>query len=44
MHGLSVPNMPISSPSMEMGDRVDNYEVLLFDEQGKTKVFSRYPE
>ena len=44
MRGLSVPNMPIGSPGMEMGERVDNYEVLLFDEQGETKVFSRYPE
>jgi uncharacterized membrane protein len=41
--GLSVPGMPIGSPGMEMGDRVDAYEVLLFDHDGSTEVFSRYP-
>jgi hypothetical protein len=43
VRGLSVPGMPIGSPGMEMGDRVDPYEVLSFDEDGKTEVFSRHP-
>lgn len=40
--GLTVPGMPVGSPGMEMGDRVDAYDVLLFDENGTT-VFSHYP-
>ena len=40
--GLTVPGMPVGSPGMEMGDRVDAYDVLLFDEDG-TAVFSHYP-
>lgn len=40
--GLTVPGMPFGSPGMEMGDRVDAYDVLLFDAAGAT-VFSHYP-
>ena len=40
--GLTVPGMPVGSPGMEMGDRVDAYDVLLFDEDGMT-VFSHHP-
>ncbi len=40
--GLTVPGMPVGSPGMEMGDRVDAYEVLLFDEDGMA-VFSHHP-
>jgi hypothetical protein len=40
--GLAVPAMPLGSPGME-ADRVDPYEVLLFDAEGKTTVFERYP-
>jgi uncharacterized membrane protein len=43
VRGIAVPGMPVGSPGMEMGDRVDPYEVLAFDEQGNTEVFSRYP-
>jgi uncharacterized membrane protein len=43
VRGLSVPGMPIGSPGMEMGDRVDPYEVLSFDKDGNTEVFSRHP-
>ncbi|AFT68741.1 putative metal-binding protein [Alloalcanivorax dieselolei B5] len=39
--GLTVPAMPIGSPGMEMGDRQDPYEVLLFDEKG-TEVYAQY--
>ncbi|WP_233575102.1 DUF411 domain-containing protein [Stagnimonas aquatica] len=40
--GLAVPGMPIGSPGMEMGDRVDPYQTLLFDGQGRSSVFSRH--
>lgn len=42
--GLSVPGMPAGSPGMEMGDRHDPYQVLLFNEQGQTRVFANYPD
>lgn len=40
--GLSVPGMPVGSPGMEMGDRQDHYKVILFNEQGQTRVFSEH--
>jgi hypothetical protein len=40
--GLTVPGMPIGSPGMEQGKRLDYYEVLLVDKAGNTSVFSRY--
>ncbi|AZT85557.1 DUF411 domain-containing protein [Marinobacter sp. NP-4(2019)] len=40
--GLSVPGMPAGSPGMEVGDRKDHYQVLLFNEQGQSKVFAEY--
>lgn len=40
--GLTVPGMPAGSPGMEMGSRKDHYEVLMFNDQGQTKVFSEY--
>lgn len=42
--GLAVPGMPVGSPGMEVGPRVDPYEVLLVDRQGVAKVFARYPK
>jgi len=36
--GLAVPGMPIGSPGMEQGDRVDPFDVILFDESG-TRVY-----
>lgn len=41
--GLAVPGMPFGSPGMEVGGRVDPYEVLLIRHDGSTEVFSRYP-
>ena len=41
-HGLTVPGMPVGSPGMEMGDRKDHYQVLLFNEAGQTQVFSEH--
>jgi hypothetical protein len=40
--GLTVPGMPIGSPGMESGDRLDPYEVHLVHEDGTTSVFERY--
>jgi len=40
--GLSVPGMPAGSPGMEMGDRKDSYQVLLFNANGQTQVFAEH--
>ena len=40
--GLSVPGMPAGSPGMEMGDRKDTYQVLLFNANGQTQVFAEH--
>ncbi len=40
--GLSVPGMPVGSPGMEMGDRVDHYSVIAMDKDGNAKVFNQY--
>lgn len=36
--GLAVPGMPIGSPGMEQGDRVDPYDVIAFGDFG-TRVY-----
>jgi hypothetical protein len=41
--GLAVPAMPIGSPGMEQGSRVDTYWVLLFDEKGGYTEYQKYP-
>lgn len=41
--GLAVPGMPVGSPGMEVGNRVDPYEVLLVDRAGQSTVFSKHP-
>jgi hypothetical protein len=40
--GLSVPGMPAGSPGMEVGDRKDHYQVLMFNDSGQTKVFAEH--
>lgn len=40
--GLSVPGMPVGSPGMEMGDRVDRYTVIAIGKDGDTEVFNQY--
>ena len=40
--GLSVPQMPVGTPGMEMGERKDPYIVFQFDKAGKYSVFSEY--
>ena len=42
--GLAVPGMPIGSPGMEFGDRVDPYDVIQFGGQGGTSVYESRPE
>ncbi|MBD2088557.1 DUF411 domain-containing protein [Microcoleus sp. FACHB-1515] len=41
--GIAVPGMPIGTPGMESDDGVqDAFEVVSFDEQGNSAVFSAY--
>ena len=40
--GLTVPGMPIGSPGMEMDDRIDPYDVLLFTEDGEIRVWASH--
>ncbi|MDZ4079779.1 MULTISPECIES: DUF411 domain-containing protein [Hydrocarboniphaga] len=40
--GLAVPGMPIGSPGMEQGDRVDRYEVVLFSDDAPASVFATH--
>jgi hypothetical protein len=40
--GLAVPGMPIGSPGMEVPGRpADKYDVILFNNDGRTRVFAR---
>ncbi len=39
--GISVPGMPAGTPGMEVG-RVDPYNVVLFSEKQKKRIFSKY--
>lgn len=41
VQGLTIPGMPQSAPGMDIPG--SPYEVLSFDKQGNTRVFSRYP-
>lgn len=40
--GLAVPGMPMGSPGME-GPRQDEYDVLAFQRDGETEVFTSHP-
>lgn len=41
--GLSVPGMPVGSPGMEVpGREAEHYDVLTFDADGNTAVFSQH--
>ncbi len=42
LRGLAVPGMPHGSPGMETG-RVDAYQVIGLDKQGREEVISAYP-
>ncbi|MCC5603403.1 DUF411 domain-containing protein [Nostoc favosum] len=41
--GLSVPQMPVGTPGMEMGDRKDPFSVLSFNHKDSVAVFNKYP-
>lgn len=41
--GLAVPDMPLGSPGMDFGNRVEPYEVHLINHDGTTEVFTSYP-
>ena len=39
--GLAVPGMPVGSPGMEApGQAAERYQVLAFDQKGRTSVFA----
>lgn len=40
--GLSVPQMPVGTPGMEMGERKDPYTVFQFEKSGKYSVYNSY--
>ena len=40
--GLSVPQMPVGTPGMEMGERKDNFIVFQFNEEGQYTAFNSY--
>tara|TARA_R110002050_G_scaffold9504_2_gene33462 strand:- start:36215 stop:36730 length:516 start_codon:yes stop_codon:yes gene_type:complete len=40
--GLSVPQMPVGTPGMEMGERKDNFIVFQFNKEGKYSTFNSY--
>ena len=40
--GLSVPGMPVGTPGMEMGDRVDRYSVIAIGKDGDAEIFNQY--
>lgn len=41
--GIAVPGMPVGSPGMEVeGQPADAYDVLTFDETGRTGVYASY--
>jgi|TARA_B100001540_G_C15802205_1_gene640417 hypothetical protein len=39
--GLAVPGMPLGSPGMEMGNKRDDYDVLLLKKDGSSTVYER---
>ncbi|MGG6240306.1 DUF411 domain-containing protein [Nodosilinea sp. AN01ver1] len=41
--GIAAPGMPMGSPGMEMGDRIDPYTVVSFTQAGETATFAEHP-
>jgi hypothetical protein len=41
--GLSVPQMPIGTPGMEMENRKDPFSVFSFDRKNSVAIFNKYP-
>jgi hypothetical protein len=42
--GLAVPAMPIGSPGMEVGDRLQPYDVFLLKADGSSEIYTRITE
>lgn len=40
--GLAVPGMPVGSPGMEQGNVKEPYDVVSFDESGRTAVYAKH--
>ncbi len=40
--GLVVPDMPMGSPGMEVGNHKAHYDVLLINRNGSTQTYARY--
>jgi hypothetical protein len=40
--GLSVPQMPVGTPGMEMGNQKDPFSVFAFDNRSRVAVFNEY--
>lgn len=40
--GIAVPGMPAGSPGMEVGSRVDRYDVIAFNRDGSTRVYAKH--
>lgn len=43
LKGMAVPGMVTGSPGMEMGDRVDAYQVIGVSQDGSDQVIADYP-
>lgn len=42
--GLAVAGMPLGSPGMEAGGRVQPYQVIAFTRAGERKIYAEYPQ
>ena len=40
--GLAVPGMPVGSPGMEQGDRRQTYATIIFQRDGRQRLFTRH--
>ncbi|MEH2440788.1 DUF411 domain-containing protein [Nostoc sp.] len=41
--GLSIPQMPVGTPGMEIGNQKDPFTVFTFDRNNSVAVFNKYP-
>ncbi len=44
VRGLSVPEMPVGTPGMEMENRKDDFAVIQLNTDGSTGIFSQYSD
>lgn len=40
--GISAPGMPLESPGMEQGSKPEEYDIILFKQDGSYEVFATY--